>query len=63
MFVILFVAHAKKFASATTADTWCVQMTSASKLAAATFFRMMGQSNWHVAKKIESKKLGGTSSN
>ncbi len=42
MSVILFVGHAKKFASAITADTWCVQMTNALKLTAATFFGMMG---------------------
>ncbi len=37
VFAILFVAFAKKFASATPADTWCIQMTSATKLATMTF--------------------------
>jgi len=33
VFAILSVAPAKKFSSAATADTWCVQMTGAANLA------------------------------
>jgi len=35
--VVLYVAPAKKFASAVIADTWCVQMTSVTKLVVLTF--------------------------
>ncbi len=37
VFAILFIALAKKFSSAAIADTWCIQMTDATKLAATTF--------------------------
>jgi hypothetical protein len=37
VFVVLFVAHVKKFASAATSDTWCVQMIGATKLVAMIF--------------------------
>ncbi len=39
MSIVLFVALAKKFASAATIDTWCVQMTGVTKLAAMTFLK------------------------
>ncbi len=35
--IVLSIAPAKKFALVVTADTWCVQMTSATKLATTTF--------------------------
>ncbi len=34
---ILFVVPPKKFALASTGDTWCIQMIDATKLAAMTF--------------------------
>ncbi len=34
---VLSVAPTKKFASTTTVDIWCIQMTGATKLAAMTF--------------------------
>ncbi len=37
MFSVLSVARAKEFALAATANTWCVQMTDATKLVAMTF--------------------------
>ncbi len=37
MSVVLSITPAKKFASAAIADTWCVQMTGATKLVATTF--------------------------
>ncbi len=40
MSVVLSVAPVNKFASAATVDTWCVQMTGATKLAAATFLHL-----------------------
>jgi hypothetical protein len=40
---VLSVAPAEKFASAATADAWCVQMTGATKLAAATFLHLWNQ--------------------
>jgi len=37
VYIILSVAPAKKFASAATTDTWCVQMTSVTKLVVTIF--------------------------
>ncbi len=37
--VVLSIALVKKFALAATADTWCIQMTDATKLVVATFLK------------------------
>ncbi len=57
--IVLFVALAKKFASAATIDTWCVQMTGVTKLAAMTFLKWWANQIGTSPKKRKVKNLGG----